>query len=57
MLTSRSQMTERVKPNSHDINKPDHKDRYSGLGTLYTSHYKIINKSTSRQIQYRYSMT
>ena len=40
MLTSRSQMTECVKPNSHDIiNQITRID--SGLGTLYTSHYKI----------------
>ena len=40
MLTSRSQKTEWVKPNSHDIiNQITRID--GGLGTLYTSHYKI----------------
>ena len=40
MLTSRSQKTEGVKPNCHDIiNQITRID--GGLGTLYTSHYKI----------------
>ena len=40
MLTSRSQMTERVKTNSHDIiNQITRID--SGFGTFYNSHYII----------------